>query len=276
MNIKYNIDKLKATITDLCTLTGLTMRVLDTKYNSIFAYESRDDEYCRAILASPEGSMHCARCDREMIERAAKEMLPVSHICHAGLCDTAVPIIKDGVVTGYILIGRVRVSDALDGSTRERLASYEIDEKILTESYGRTTYLSPEQIASLKDLVSGILFEGAIEVEYNDFISRAADYIDKNITKDLSVAHLSEALFVSKNYLYKSFKSSWGKTVNEYVSERRIRLAEKLLTETEASAYEIAEAVGIDSYTYFSKLFKRLRGLSPQKYRKEIREKKNG
>ncbi|MBR2343784.1 MAG: PocR ligand-binding domain-containing protein [Clostridia bacterium] len=273
MAIKYNMEKLKKTVTELCTLTGLAMRILDTKYNSLFAYESREDGFCRAVLTSPEGSLRCSSCDREMIERATEEMRPVSHICHAGLCDTAVPIIKDGVITGHILIGRVRTSNELDEATREHLLSLGISEDLITESYAKTTYLSEPQLASLKSLVSNILFDGAIEVEYNDFITRAADYIDKHLKEDLSVSRLAEALYVSKNFLYKSFRSSFGMTVSEYVSERRIKRAERLLAETDASSYEIAEAVGIESYTYFSKLFKKRRGLSPQKYRKQV---KNG
>lgn len=271
MAIKYNIEKLKSTIIDLCRLTGLSMMILDTKLNCLFEYQTRSDEYCKAVLFTAEGRNRCAHCDREMIMRASSNMLPVSHICHAGLCDSAVPIIKNGIVTGYVLIGRVRTRQSLSVEELDRLSAYGIPKETLCDYFARTTLLTEEQLGALKSLVSDILFENVIEIEYDDFIARATDYIDKNLSGDLSVARLTTALYVSKNFLYKSFKSYFGMTVNDYVTEQRIKRAERLLAETEAQASEIAEAVGIDSYTYFSKLFKRKRGISPQKYRAQIK-----
>ena len=267
MAIKYNIEKLKNTISALCKLTGLSMLVLDTKLNCIFSYHDSADLYCGAIIATQKGKYLCYCCDREMIKRAGESMLPVSHICHAGLCDSVVPIIKNGIISGYIIVGRVRMEPKLGEELLERLCEYGIEKEALAEYYEQTTLLTEEQLTALVSLISDILFENAIEIEYNDFITRASDYIENNLSSDLSVSRLTEALYVSKNFLYRSFRSYYDKTVNDYVSEQRIKRAEKMLTETDASVNEIAEAVGIESYSYFSKLFKQRRGVSPQKYR---------
>lgn len=268
MTIKYDIEKLKKIIRDLCTLTGLSMAIVDTKYNFLYSKIKEDDAFCSKIQKSAEGSKRCSFCDREMIKRAAEEMRPVSHICHAGLCDSTVPIIKNGIVAGYIIIGRVRRTSELDEATILRLSQYGVSTEQLREGYKTVTYLTEEQLESFKNLLSHILFENAIDIEYNEFINRASDYIDKNLSGDLSVGRLCTELYVSKNFLYKSFHSFYGKTVSDYVNDRKIKKASELLTGTDASIYEIADAIGIDNYTYFSKFFKKKTGLSPSEYRK--------
>ncbi len=268
MNITYDIEKLKKIIDDFCILTGLAMAVIDTKFNYIYVNKKNDDGFCSKIQRCAEGSKYCSSCDTAMLTRAGEGKRPFSHICHAGLCDTSVPILKNGIVAGYIIIGRVRRTSVLDESIADRLEGYGLNRRELYEGYLAAPYLTDEQHASIVRLLSYIIFENAVEIDYDEFINRATDYIDENLSGDLSVTRLCTELFVSKNFLYKSFHSFYGKTVNSYVTDRRIKKASKLLMDTDASAYEISDAVGIENYTYFSKLFKKKTGLSPAEYRK--------
>ncbi len=268
MEIKYDIAKLKNTIDDLCTLTGLSMGIFDTEFKYLYINNGNNGVYCSALQMTAGGTKNCNDCDMNMLARAAAEKRPYAHICHAGLCDTGVPILKSGLVVGYIMIGRVRMSTVLDWATEKKLREYGLDTEQMREYYQTMTYLTKEQYDALLHLVSRLVFENAIEIDYDDFIIRATKYINDNLRADLSVKALCSALFVSKNFLYNSFRSFYAQTVNEYVTERRIALAKDLLSNTERSAYEIAEEVGISNYTYFSKIFKKTVGMSPAKYRK--------
>lgn len=251
MNIRYDLDKLKKIIDDLHRVTGISMALVDTKHNFLYIVTNETDTVCQRIQQSPEGDARCSCSDRALVERCERERRPVSHICHAGLLDTAVPIFKAGSIAGFIVIGRIRT-----------------DAAPTQDGYRAMTYFSDEQLTSLIDLLSHILFESAIEIDYDEFVSQATDYIDAHLTEPLSLAQLCGALHVSRNYLYRSFHSFFNCTVNEYVTERRIRRAVILLRETDESVSRIAEAVGVPNYTYFSRLFKKKTGLSPVRYRK--------
>ena len=251
MNVRYDLVRLKQIIDDLHRVTGASMALMDTKYSFLYNVTNNTDTVCQQIQASPEGDALCSCSDLALVKRCAKERKAVSHICHAGLLDTAVPIFKDGNIAGFIVIGRIRTEDTP-----------------AEECYRQMVYLSKEQLAGLVDLVSHILFESAIEIDGGEFVSQATEYIDSHLAETISVSRLCTVLHVSRNYLYQSFHSVFDCTVNEYITERRLRRAAVLLRETDESIARIAETVGIPNYTYFSRLFKKEMGLSPLKYRK--------
>ena len=76
---------------------------------------------------------------------------------------------------------------------------------------------------------------------------------------------------VSKNTLYRGFKAAFGTTVSEYINQKRVEKAEKLLLGTDLSVEEISQQTGFSSSAYFAANFKRIKGISPLKFRKERR-----
>lgn len=256
MNIAYNIAWLKRIAEDICEITGISINIVDTKFNSIYRCEKGNNSYCHKIQETETGRMLCHHSDIEMYKKCALEKRYVSRICHAGVRDTAVPILKNGIVAGYIMLGRVRGA-VLQGDTPE-----------LRNSYEKLTYLTDTQLEAIINLLSLILFDKAIELDYDEFISLATDYIEENLAEELSVERLCHVLHVSKNTLYKAFADFYGCTVNEYVVSRRTEKAKELLRLSGDSIADISERVGYENYTYFSKLFKKRTGFTPRDYRK--------
>ncbi|MEG2017232.1 MAG: helix-turn-helix transcriptional regulator, partial [Clostridium sp.] len=73
-------------------------------------------------------------------------------------------------------------------------------------------------------------------------------------------------------YLAKKFKQETGKTVSEYVNEIRIKEAQFIIMATEFKIEDIAYYVGYNDKKYFSKIFKKISGVSPSEYRKFNKE----
>ena len=63
-------------------------------------------------------------------------------------------------------------------------------------------------------------------------------------------------------------KSSTGLTVVDFIHQRRIEEAKRLLRDSKDCIYEIADQVGFKCPCYFSKVFKELEGVSPKEYRR--------
>ena len=265
MNIRYDISKLKKIIDDICAVTGLCMAILDTKKNYLYSNGREKSLLCAAVQKSAEGRIRCSCSDREMIERAEAELRPVSHICHAGLRDTVVPILQGSILVGFIIIGRVR--PALTPKPREGYGDLNMTKSEYERLYMELPFLYEEGFSGLIDLLSHILFESAIEVDYDKFINAAIGYIDENLHRPITIEELCRELYISKNLLYKKFRAFFDCTVNEYITDKRIERARMLLDTTGDSSRYIAESCGFDNYSYFSKLFKRKIGVSPRKYR---------
>ena len=268
MKITYNVDRLRKTVDDICILTGVSMAIANADHTFLYANVSQSYRFCSLLQENPACRERCRQCDQQMMHRADALGRPYSHTCHAGLGDAGLPIIKKGVTVGYIVLGRVRDREEIDGAALSALVAQGLDREALLESYKATRFITEAEKASLLRLLSQDLLEGAIEIAHDAFITRAINYIDANLASSLTVDVLCTHLFVSRGYLYKSFHAVFGKTVNGYISERRIQKAKELLRESDASALCIAEAVGFENYTYFTKLFKKRTGLSPKEFRK--------
>lgn len=97
-------------------------------------------------------------------------------------------------------------------------------------------------------------------------------YIHDHFTDDLSIQVLSEKFYLSPNYLCHLFKKEVGENFIEYVSNQRIGYACKLLVETSDPIKRIGDHCGFNDYFYFTRIFKRIMGMTPTQYREQHRQ----
>lgn len=268
VKVKYNIEALKHIITDLSCLTGISIAFLDSDFNCLFM-ESRKDDYCSCLQNFAMTDEECKSSDKQILLKCRESRKLESHICHAGLCDSAMPIIKNGIIAGYVIFGRICTVSSPEIQVYTKKS--EIAET-LNRKYHELTFFSEEQIKSIYDLLPRILFQDAIEIVDDSFISEITDYINNNLSDDLKISILCKKFFVSKNRLYEAFKNHYGCTVNDYITEQKIKKASLLLKESSKPIYSIAESLGFDNYTYFCKLFKKKTGFTPSDYRASHRK----
>ena len=102
-------------------------------------------------------------------------------------------------------------------------------------------------------------------------LKKALAYIDEHYTSEnLSLGTVACEVQVGANYLSSVFSQNMQKTFTEYISEKRMEKARKLLKSTELPTSEIAAQVGYKDPHYFSFVFKKTQGCSPREYRSSI------
>lgn len=99
-------------------------------------------------------------------------------------------------------------------------------------------------------------------------IMEAVYYIRKNYAQPISQSDVAKAGNVSVTYLSRLFKEEMGIGFNDFLTQVRLEESEKLLSETALSIKEIAGAVGYPDEKYYSKLYKKMKGIKPSEYRK--------
>jgi AraC-like DNA-binding protein len=92
-------------------------------------------------------------------------------------------------------------------------------------------------------------------------------YIDKHYEEELTLETISRQFYLSTYYICRAFKQVTGFTFLEYLNTVRIREAQRFLRETDMKVTMVAEQVGFQSNAHFSRLFKRIAGMPPVKYR---------
>ncbi len=102
---------------------------------------------------------------------------------------------------------------------------------------------------------------------YSSLVKKTIVYIESDISANLSLELLASVNKVSAGYLSTVFKKETGKNLVEYITDKRISYAKKLLKTTELQIQTVALNCGIMDVQYFSKLFKKKTGHTPKEYR---------
>ena len=100
-------------------------------------------------------------------------------------------------------------------------------------------------------------------------VARALNYIREHYRKGITVAGIARAAGVSRRVLEIRFRKTMQRSVYEEVLRLRMNQACLLLTETNLSVAQVAEALNYDEIKYFSRAFRQVIGLSPLAYRKQ-------
>jgi AraC-like DNA-binding protein len=106
-----------------------------------------------------------------------------------------------------------------------------------------------------------------------DEIDRARAFFDEHYNEEISIEQYAVSRNMSTSWFNRSFRSAVGTSPMQYILDVRIRNAQTLLETTDYSVGNIASLVGYENPMYFSRLFRKAKGLSPSKYRKTFREK---
>lgn len=101
----------------------------------------------------------------------------------------------------------------------------------------------------------------------NQYVNKIARYLLENIEKDVSMNDLAEKLYLTKNYIGELFKQETGISVGEFINNAKVHRAAVLLLESDLKFYQIAYALGFNNIEYFTKIFKKIMGETPQNYR---------
>ena len=98
------------------------------------------------------------------------------------------------------------------------------------------------------------------------------EYVENNYTFDISMQEVAEDMGYSDAYYSKLFKQYFNQNFTAYLTEYRIKKAKELLTDTNNSIKDISRMVGYEDSNYFAKIFKRIVGEIPSKFRENLIE----
>lgn len=99
-----------------------------------------------------------------------------------------------------------------------------------------------------------------------DYIDISIRYIEHNYSRPISVNDIASSTGVSRSHLYRLFMQELNITPNEYLIQYRISIACKLLRESNINISEAAYSSGFSDPLYFSRVFKKIKGVTPSVY----------
>jgi len=98
-------------------------------------------------------------------------------------------------------------------------------------------------------------------------LRRVTEFIDENLEHDLTLADLAEMAELSPFHFARSFKQATGSTPIQFLMQRRVDLAKRLLVENELPIVEIGLRAGFKNQSHFTTLFRKITAMTPKAYR---------
>ena len=141
---------------------------------------------------------------------------------------------------------------------------YEVN---IMEKLGRLGTLGQiiQWINWFKLAVSGIL-ERRRETRVDKIAELVRGYVTEHYRERITLGQVAEALGISQGYLSTAFKKQSGESFTNCVSAVKIEKAKELIASHQYMMYEVSDLLGFDTPFYFSKVFKKVTGMSPKEY----------
>jgi len=133
-----------------------------------------------------------------------------------------------------------------------------------------------EQQATLSEMLKNVQLEPnePVEIDSTGYKKNIEAIIEANLlNEDFALSVLADELGLSMSYLSTLFKKIYGIPFQDYILNERLEKSKILLLSTSLKNYEIAEKVGITDPNYFSTLFRKKFGASPNQFKRKVRGK---
>lgn len=276
MAIRYNASDLRDIMRSFYELTGIRFVLFDDECNKVLSYPENECAFCEAMRKKTTTARKCSISDRKAFKTCRNTDGPFLYKCHAGLIEASLALRQNDSIVGYLMFGQMTDNPDSDELAKE-LVRYCSDHGIAKDealkNVNEIKYTDNDKILAaakvLEACMSYILLKELITPESDKIVTVAKEYIEDNLKLTVGIQEICSHLNVSRTKLYEVFKKEMGIGVSEYIRKRRMHRAKKLLKETKMPIWEIAQQVGFDDYTYFSRVFKGIYGTSPRNIRKE-------
>ena len=281
MEIKFNSERLKDLVMDLYHSLHIPITLYDREFHNIQGCVG-PNAYCDIIRAMPWGRGACRESNEKHFKIVSQTKTMLIYTCHAGLCEVITPILYENVVIAYLMLGKFR-DEKQEYSSLKRIRQaadfYGLDRNTMVRAYRKVPVLTERELQDTINVVNiciqHIWNENLISLNKNMLPAKIETYVSENLESELSVAELCRKFYISRQVLYALFRDEFGDTVGNYILNKRLTEAKRLLKETGSPISDIARTVGFADYSYFIRLFRKHIGMTPLQYRKNSGDRKD-
>lgn len=275
MECIFDKEKLNKVLSDFYSSTGIAITLYDAAKN-IVATLPIHSECCSYIRRYPDCVKNCNQSNLIHMKEVWEEREIMKYSCHAGIMETILPIIYEGILIAYLQIGQFKDEEQIYSSVqkiKDSAVKYGIDSEHLIDLYKRLPAVSEEKLNSIfsiiEILIKSFWQNGLITYKRSMLSIKIERYISTHITEKIYIDDICQEFYLSKNMLYRLFRTEFNTTVGDFITEKRLELARDYLrSDQNMSVSDIASACGFPDYNYFIRVFKKHFSLTPLKFKK--------
>lgn len=170
-------------------------------------------------------------------------------------------------IIGVTLVARAAISVGVPPATAYHASGYYITKINASANPEAVLYY---RNCGIEDFCTRVR-EAKSVPDSSEYTKRSKDYIQKHFREKIYIEDIAAPLGISAGYLARLFKKETGMLIQDYINLERVERAANLLTYSDYSLSAIANYVHFPTQSYFGKIFKQIKGVTPNAYRKQHR-----
>lgn len=232
----------------------------------------QNSEFCRIIQQRIFNPGRCRQMDIAKMKESSKSKGLVCYRCHAGIQEAVIPIFVESQLAGFAMVGQFRTSRKISKRIQNACPEKAVYNK-LEAAFNKLPYYTPgklrDVLGMLSMLVDYIVAKELVTVQGDRVISRINAFIEANLHRNITLAETARHVEKSCSTISHLFRKKLNKSFKHHLLEKKLQKAEELFRgKPEMSIKEVAEKVGFADQFYFSRLYRKYRGMPPSTYRK--------
>lgn len=255
---------------------------ISTNETECYIYAAPLTRFCACIREGLCLLPQCINSDRSAARRSEKMDRPLVYFCHAGLCEAIMPIKIDANCIGYAQIGQFRSGSAGRDDLSippEIIAQCEkagVNKKDIEEAWLELPYYNESFTKNMIDLffvlVNFIVMQKFINIRRPDLVEKISQWLEGHLTEPFSLDELADDIGRCRSTIQHTIKKYYNISFKQLCLLKRIRRFETLVsTEPALSVSEAVYRIGYEDPLYFSRLYKKIRHITPSAYAKSVR-----
>jgi len=229
-----------------------------------------DSEYCKLVQDRLYGVSTCLKLDESKRQEAASKRAVVCYVCHAGLVEAIKPIYFEDKLLGFIAIGQFRSAEQIPAKV---VSDWSLSRNLheLGSAYSNLPYVPQDRIDDILGLfsvlVEYIVVQRMVMLKGNSVLQEIITYIETHVDQEIMLAQVANHVNKSQSTVSHLFKSKLGKSFKQALIETKLRKAEEYMAAgPDITIAEAAAKVGYADPLYFSRIYKRYRGVPPSEF----------
>lgn len=132
-------------------------------------------------------------------------------------------------------------------------------------------FYTREKMTNILNYILIELIDNNTSRSQNSYIIEIINYINQNIHTPLTLTEISEHVHLTREYTSKLFKKEMGVTITDFVNKNKMKIAKDMIFSEKSNLNDIAQQLGFQTYSYFSRTFKKFYECSPAEYKQKAK-----
>jgi AraC-like DNA-binding protein len=257
-----------------CGLLDIRIAFYDTEGVELLSGEARRTSctYCRDLREKLGLEKLCLELDRKMRLEAAKKREMVHYECHGGMTEAIQPVFDSTGLLGYVMIGQFRLRETVPEGICAWAARRRLENEI-GAAFQQAPYIDSRQLPHVLGLFSTLVMyiqtQALVRSQSREMavLRTILVWLDAHPQARLTAKEGAAMIHRSPATLARICRSCYGKGFRQMQIGRKLDQAERWLTENgDFTVQEIAARLGFSDALYFSRLFKKHKGVTPSHY----------